>query len=384
MQYRKYGKTDFEVSALGMGCMRLPRTTDKNGNVSIDKEKAIELVQYAADHGINYFDTALTYHNRESETLLGEALDGERRKRVKIATKQPLGVVKKTSDIRRNLEATLKKLRTDHIDMYLLHNIQPGLWDGFKQIGFLEEYEKFKQEGLIKNIAFSYHGDFSHFSEIVQEYPWAMCQVQQNILDSDREVTVEAFNLAEKLGIAMVIMEPLRGGGLACTPTPVRELYDQHPIRRPAYEWAFRYLLDFPATSCVLSGMTTLEQLKENIALFSQPDTAPGNLSSQDKLLLANVKKAYESIVTVPCTSCEYCIPCPKNVNIPRIFSLYNQGMMFGNFNQPQRGYMFARNSGETAANCVQCGICEPKCPQKIQIMEKLQVAHAALDGWYE
>ena len=384
MQYRKYGKTGFDVSALGMGCMRFPRITDENGNVSVDREKAIELIQYAADHGVNYFDSALTYHNRESETLLGEALDGERRKKIRIATKQPVRAVKETGDIRRNLEATLKKLRSDYIDVYLLHNIQSGTWNEFKQLEFLEEYEKFRQEGLIKNIGFSYHGNFESFNEIVHAYPWSMCQVQQNLLDCDREVTSEVFRVAGKSGIALVIMEPLRGGGLANTPPPVRELYDNHPVSRPAHEWAFRYLLDKPEVSCILSGMTTLDQLKENIAIFSQSDIMPGHLSSGDHLLLSNVKNAYESIVTIPCTTCEYCVPCPQNVNIPRIFSLYNQGMMFGNFDQPQRSYMFARNAGEDAGKCIKCGACETKCPQQISIMEKLTESHAALDGWYE
>ena len=384
MQKRNYGKTGFQVSALGMGCMRLPRKTDKEGNVSIDHDKAIELIQYAADHGVDYFDTALTYHNRMSETVLGEALDGKRRKDVKIATKQPIRAVTERGDIRRNLESTLKKLRTDYIDIYLMHNIQGNTREEFIQFGFFEEFEKFKAEGLVKNIGFSYHGDYDNFSKILQEYPWAMCQIQQNLLDVDQEVTSEAIHLAGKLGTALVIMEPLRGGGLANTPPPVKKLYDGHPVKYSAAEWAFRHLLDFPEVSCILSGMTTMEQLQDNIRIFSKPDAVPGCLCAIDKTLLTNVKKAYESIVTIPCTACEYCLPCPQGVNIPRVFSLYNEGMMFGSFDQPQRSYMFARSGNEDASHCVRCGACETKCPQNIQIMESLETAHGALDGWVE
>ena len=159
MQYRPYGKQGFDVSLLGMGCMRLPRRTNPDGSVEVDREKAYEIIRYAADHGINYFDTAFTYHNQTSESVVGEALEG-RRDKVKIVTKQPLSVMKTQADIRKNLESTLKKLRTDHIDVYLIHNIQAPLWEEIKRRDVIGEYEKFRQEGLIGAIAFSYHGAY--------------------------------------------------------------------------------------------------------------------------------------------------------------------------------------------------------------------------------
>lgn len=383
MNHRSYGKLGYEVSSLGLGCMRLPRIPDGKGGMTVDLEKAFELIRYAADHGINYFDTAFGYHNQTSESVLGEALEG-RREQVKIATKQPFNVMKTQGDIRRNLENTLKKLRTDYIDVYLVHNIQAGTWEEIKRRKVFEEYEKFREEGLIKAIGFSYHGGYEVFSDVLKTYDWDMCQVQQNLLDVDKEVTEKGIALAGEKGTALVIMEPLRGGGLVHTPASVKEVYDGAPVKRSPAEWAFRHLLNYPQVSCILSGMTTLEQLKDNIELFSKPDAVPGCLTDGEKEVLARAKKAYESIVTVPCTGCEYCLPCPQGVNIPGVFSRYNDGNMFGAFDQPKRSYMFLGRSGADASHCVACGACEAKCPQHIKIIDQLKVAHKALEGWVE
>ena len=385
MQYRPYGKMGFDVSLFGMGCMRLPRREKADGSVEIDREKAIEMIQYAADHGVNYFDTAYGYHREKSESLVGEALDGGYRQRVHIATKQPFAVMKDKGEIRRNLENTLKKLRTDYLDVYLIHNIQKKDWPGIQQMDVIGEFEKFKSEGLLRGIGFSYHGELPTFREILDYYPdWAMCQVQQNLLDVDREVTEEAIALAGQKGCALVIMEPLRGGGLASTPKDVAQLYEQFPVKRSAAEWAFHHVYNYPQVSCILSGVTTMEQLKDNIEIFSKKDAVPGCMAPEEKELLKKVKQAYESRVTIPCTGCEYCLPCPKGVAIPQIFQLYNQGMMFEAFDQPKRSYMFQRNAGHDQPNCVACGACEKKCPQHIEIIKQLKLAHSKLDGWYE
>jgi len=374
----------YEVSALGMGCMRLPRLYE-NGQARVDLEKTFEIIRYAVGHGINYFDTAYGYHNQTSEAVLGEALVGLRDK-VKIATKQPVGVMKTQADIRRNLEAALKKLRTDYIDVYLIHNINPSCWGEVQRREIYREYEKFRDEGLIKAIAFSYHGGAKLFSEVLAAYPWDMCQIQQNLLDTDREATENAITLAGQKGCALVIMEPLRGGGLAAAPAAVQTLYDAFPVKRSPVEWAFRHLLNYPQVSTILSGMTTLEQLKENIAVFSRPDAVPGCLSVDEKVLLHKVKAAYDSIETIPCTGCEYCMPCPQGVNIPRVFALYNDAVRFENFDPSKRGYWFTSRMGVggDASSCVGCGECKSKCPQGIDIINQLKVAHEALKGWIE
>ena len=385
MQYRKYGKTGFESSLLGLGCMRLPRVVGQSpDSAPVDREKAYELIRYAAEHGINYFDTAYGYHRETSEEILGEALEGGLRKNVKIVTKQPINVMKTQADIRTNLENTMKKLRTDFIDVYLIHNIGDGSWDEIRERKIYGEYVKFKEEGLIGSIGFSFHGTHKVFKDILGTYDWDMCQIQQNMLDVNFEATEQAIFDAGEKGCALVIMEPLKGGGLAGGPKSVMDIYESSGIERKAVEWAFRHLVDYPQVSSILSGMTTMEQLKENIAMFSQPDMVAGCLSAEEKDIIAKATAAYKAIVTIPCTTCEYCLPCPNGVNIPGIFSRYNDGMMFENFAQPQRSYMLLNRLGKGFEKCVECGICESKCPQHIEIIEQLKLAHESLKGWIE
>jgi predicted aldo/keto reductase-like oxidoreductase len=393
MNYRNYGKLGWQVSAFGMGCMRLPRLINAKDEAEVDREKAYEMIRYAADHGVNYFDTAYGYHNRTSEEVLGEALEGGRREKVRIATKQPFGVMTDLSsgggktireNARRNLENTLKKLRTGYIDVYLIHNIGKYCWEDVKKEKIIEEYEKFHSEGLIKAIAFSYHGNFDCFKDVLGFYDWGMCQIQQNFMDLEREATEEAIHLAGKKGCALVIMEPLRGGLLATPPAPVKKIYDEYPVKRSAVEWAFRHVLNYPEVSAVLSGVSTLEQLKDNIEIFSKSDAAPGCLNAEERKILLRVKIAYESLAAIPCTACEYCLPCPQGVHIPGVFGRYNDGKMFGSFDQPRRGYMFMTRGKSDASRCVACGACEKKCPQHIGIIEQLKTAHEALRGWIE
>jgi predicted aldo/keto reductase-like oxidoreductase len=383
MQYRNFGKLGYEVSALGMGCMRLPRIYDGSAKAQVDVEKSVELIRYAAEHGVNYFDTALGYHNGDSESVLGEALVGYREK-VKIVTKQPVRAMTTQADIRRNLENTLQKLRTDYLDVYLVHFISALSWDEIKARQIFAEYEKFKAEGLIRAIGFSYHGELPLFREVLAEYPWEMCLVQQNLIDVDKLATAEAIRLAGQKGVALAIMEPLRGGGLAAAPPPVAALYEQTvPGRRPV-EWAFRHVLNYPEVSTVLSGMTTLAQLQENIAIFSQPDALPNCLSAEEKKTLSAAKTAYENLVAVPCTGCEYCLPCPEGVNIPTILDILNEVKMFGDLAQPKRRYMFEVMGKRDASLCSGCAACEMKCPQNIEIIDTLEIAHETVSGWVE
>ncbi|MDR1955866.1 MAG: aldo/keto reductase [Treponema sp.] len=384
MQYRTYGKLGFRVSALGMGCMRLPRIIhEEQGEAQVDTEKALELIRYAADQGITYFDTAYGYHNMQSEAVLGEALEG-RREKVRIVTKQPFGVMHTPADIRRNLEQTLQKLRTDYIDVYLIHNIQKPFWEEIKARKIIEAYEQFRAEGLIRGIGFSYHGLLPTFKDILDYYPWDMCQIQQNLMDVEREATAEAIHLAGQKGCALVIMEPLRGGSLANPPPSIQARYNAYPVKRSAVEWAFRHLITYPEISTILSGVTTLEQLKEDIAIFSQPDAVPGCLSAEERQILSQVRAAYESLASIPCTGCEYCLPCPNGVAIPGIFRQYNDGVMFGALDQPKRGYFFISRQGQDASRCAACGTCEEKCPQHIAISQELKTAHESLKGWIE
>jgi predicted aldo/keto reductase-like oxidoreductase len=282
---------------------------------------------------------------------------------------------------RRNLENTLKKLRTSYIDVYLIHGLGKSSFEDVKKEKIIEEYEKFRSEGLIKAIAFSFHGDYECFKEILEHYDWGMCQIQQNFMDMEREATEEGIKLAGKKGCALVIMEPLRGGLLAEPPATVQALYDEFPVKRKGLDWAFRHCLNYPEVSTILSGVSTLDQLKEDIALFSQKDALPFCLKDDEKELLCRVKAKYESLKAIPCTMCEYCLPCPKGVNIPGVFARYNDGKMFGSFEPPRRSYVFMTRGNSDASHCTACGECEKKCPQNISIMETLKSAHEILKG---
>jgi len=385
MQYRKFGNTGYDVSLLGLGCMRLPRKMDVSpDSAPVDREKAYELIRYAAENGINYFDTAFVYHKQTSEEVLGEALEGELRKKVKIATKLPLRLMEKDEDIRKNLELSLKKLRTDYLDIYIVHMLTDGTWDEIKQRKICEQFSKLKEEGLVRAVGFSIHGTYGLFKEALNYQPWDMCLLQQNLLDVDYEVTEQAIFDAGEKGVGLAIMEPLRGGGLASAPEKVKDIYHAYDKERKPVEWAFRHVANYPQVNTILSGMTTMEQLKENIELFSKPDMTPNCFNDKEKATIVAAREAYKSIVTVPCTSCDYCLPCPNGVSISACFQKYNEGMMFESFDQPRRVYMFMKNGGRSAENCTECGICEPKCPQKIEIVKQLKVAHEALKGWAE
>ena len=385
MQYRPFGRLGYEVSSLGMGCMRLPRVESGPAAGEVDLDKACQLIRYAADHGINYFDTAYAYHSKKGERALGDALADGYRKKVKVATKQPYAIMKTQDDIRRNLEGALEKLGTDYLDIYLIHAIDSRHWEEMKQRKIVEEFIRFKEEGLIRAFGFSYHGALPPFLDIFHAYPWDMCQVQHNLFDTDKEVTAEGVAEVGRSGTALVIMEPLRGGGLANAPRTVEAVYDSWEEKRTPAHWAFRHLIDYPQISCILSGMSTLDQLKENISIFSQPDAIAGCLSSAEKDILQKAKAAYEGEDSITCTGCEYCMPCPKKVDIPRVFSLYNEGINFERFDKSRRLYYIKLvRSGADVSQCIGCGACETKCPQRIDIIAKLKTAQAALAGWTE
>jgi predicted aldo/keto reductase-like oxidoreductase len=248
----------------------------------------------------------------------------------------------------------------------------------------IAEWEQFNKEGLIRAIGFSYHGDEKTFLDIIGHYDWDMAQIQQNFLDTEAQATERGIKACGKKGIACVIMEPLRGGGLASPPAAVQALYDAHPVKHSGAEWAFRHLLDYPEVSCVLSGLSTLAQVEDSVRIFSEKDAVPGCLSADDKALLARAREKYNALRPIPCTACKYCMPCPNGVNIPNAFTLYNDGFSFTEWSQSKRAYSFATKGKSDASLCAECGLCETKCPQKIAVMKELKVAHEKLKGWVE
>ena len=374
MQYRDYGKTGMKVSAFGMGCMRLP----SKGN-EVDFDESIRMIRYAVDHGVNYFDTAFTYLGGQSEQALGRALEDGYRQKVYIATKQPLHAVKTEDDFRRNLETTLGRLGTDYLDVYFMHHMRPDIIDQVKALHMPEWFQKFKDEGLVKNIGLSYHGDFEGLKSYLDLGNFDMIQIQQNILDVDNQATEKAIYLAEERGLACVIMEPLHGGGLATAIPEVKALYDAFPVERSAVEWAFRHLYNYSGVSTILSGVSTMEQLVEDIEIFE--NALPGCMDDAEKELIEAVREAYASREAVPCTACKYCLPCPSGVSIPDVFAQYNAAMMMGLENGRDTEYPFMERGGEGYSACVQCGACEDKCPQEIKIRDALKKAHAFMMG---
>ena len=266
----------------------------------------------------------------------------------------------------------------------MIHGLGKSVFEDVKKEKIIEEYEKFRSEGLIKAIAFSFHGNYEGFKEILGHYDWDMCQIQQNFMDMEREATEEGIRLAGKKGCALVIMEPLRGGLLAAPPAPVQALYDEFPVKRRGLDWAFRHCLNYPEVSTILSGVSSLEQLKEDIEIFSQSDAVPHCLKDNERELLSRIKVKYESLKSIPCTGCEYCLPCPQGVDIPGVFTRYNDANMFEIFDQPKRSYWFMTRQKSDASCCVACGDCGKKCPQHIEIAKQLKVAHEALSGWVE
>jgi predicted aldo/keto reductase-like oxidoreductase len=372
MKYRPFGKTGFMVSALGFGAMRLPIL---DGDYSkIDEEKATQMLHFAIDNGINYIDTAYVYHGGNSEVVVGKALKGGYREKVKIATKLPVWQVNSFDDADRILDEQLKRLDTSYIDFYLLHALNKDHWKKLKGMNIFKWIEKVLLEGKIKYIGFSFHDDVATFKEIVDSYPWTFCQIQYNILNRNYQAGEEGLKYAAAKGLAVVIMEPLLGGRLAKEPPyEIKQLWEKATVKRTPVEWALSWLWNQKEVSVVLSGMSTLDQVKENIEYASKYEV--GSLTDEELELIEKVAQKYNELRKVNCTECKYCMPCPQGVDIPWNFSIYNQASMYNMYQEMRNDY--AKKEKERAENCVECGVCETKCPQNLPIREILKEVHA-------
>lgn len=382
MQRRRFGKIDIDVSLLGFGCMRLPTVADPDpgsevGN--IDLEKSVEMIRYAIDNGVNYIDTAYNYHGGKSEVLVGKALADGYREKVYVATKLPVWLVESEADRDRLLNEQLEKLQTDQIDMYLLHALNKGSWkDRVLKYDILSFLDQAKADGRIKYAGFSFHDELDVFKEIVDAYDWDFCQIQLNYMDEEYQAGVEGLRYAAEKGLAVVIMEPLRGGRLVRNvPEEIQAVWDQAPEKRTPAEWAFRWLGNFPEVKVILSGMGTMSEVQENIRTLN--DALPNSLSDEEMALVDQVKQIYNNRIKVKCTDCRYCLPCPQGVNIPRIFSIYNHASVYNTFEDGRRQYSRLIQDGTDAGQCIECENCESLCPQNLTIIEYLKETHAAL-----
>lgn len=378
MKYRKFGSLDWKVSALGFGAMRLP-VLDNDSN-KINEPLAIDMIRKAIDGGVNYVDTAYPYHGEHSEPLVAKALKDGYREKVKIATKMPSWLVKEEADFDRFLETQMKRLEVDFIDFYLLHALNERNWQNYQKLDVFSWAEKKMSEGLFGHFCFSFHDEYPVFESIVNGYDnWTMAQIQYNYMDVDYQAGRKGLKLAAEKGLAVVVMEPLRGGRLAKNPAPkpveavwARSVHDWSPAA-----WAFHWVWDQPEVSTALSGMSTMQEVEENLETASQ--SAVGKLSEQDQELIKEVEKVYESLAPIPCTQCEYCLPCPSGVAIPRIFSIYNEAIMYDEFSGSRWAYANQINADARADNCIECGECEAACPQNIEIIDWLAKAHEVL-----
>ena len=366
MKLRQFPGTNVKVSPLGMGCMRLP-TLDAENN-PIDRPEAIRMIRTAIDRGLNYVDTAYGYHGGDSEVLVGEALADGYREKVTLTSKLPLWKVEKYEDMEALLDEQLSRLKTDHLDFYLAHAVDGERFDRLMPVGLLQFFDEMKKKGKILHVGFSFHDDFDVFKRVVDSYPWELAQVQMNILDEFNQATMKGVEYASSKGIGVVVMEPLRGGALTRNiPEEVQALYAAQPVRRSPAEWAFRYLYNRPEVVTILSGMSTMEQIEDNLRIFEHADA--NCVSAEEAAMYVRVREAYEARIRVGCTGCEYCQPCPQEIKIPQIFRRYDSCAMFGGFEGFYKNYV----EEPSAKKCVGCGTCEAACPQHIQIREWLQ-----------
>ena len=376
MNYRKdrYGN---ELSILGYGCMRFSRNAGKT-----DIKKAEREIMLAYEKGINYFDTAYIYPGNEA--VLGEILEKNKiREKVNIATKLPHYLIKSREGLDKLFNEQLKRLRTDYVDYYLMHMLtDTGAWERLCELGIKEWIEDKKREGKIRQTGFSYHGNSEMFCSLIDAYDWDFAMIQYNYMDEHSQAGRRGLTHANKKGIPVMIMEPLRGGKLARNlPEKAKKLMKEHPKSYSPAEWSFRWLWNQPEVTVVLSGMNSPEMIEENAK--SASEVTVGGLSENDCLILKKVSDAINEKMKVGCTGCGYCIPCPQKVDIPGVFSAYNRRYSEGWFSAMREYAMCTalRKSSTAASNCIGCGKCESHCPQNIEIRKELKNAAKVLEG---
>ena len=375
MQYRKDKKGN-QLSILGYGCMRFT----KNGS-SIDLEKAEQELMYGISHGINYLDTAYDYPGNE-EAVGQIHAKNHCREEINLATKLPHYLIRTRAGAEKKFQEELQRLQTDYIDYYLMHMLNDcRTWEKLVQIGIRDWIEEKKKSGVIRNIGFSYHGNSENFRALLDAYDWDFCQIQYNYLDEHAQAGREGLEYAGEKGIPVIIMEPLRGGRLVNhLPQGARECIAKSDTFHTPAELALRWLWDQPQVTCVLSGMNSIDMVKENIRIAETAE--PNQFGEQEQALIAQVREEIQKKMKVPCTGCGYCMPCPQHVDIPMAFHCYNlryaEGKHSGMWEYVQSTAM--RRDTTSASQCIGCGKCERHCPQGIQIREKLKEAVRELE----
>jgi len=375
MRYRRFGKLDWEVSVLGFGAMRLPLVDKETGKV--DEPETIRMMRYAVDHGVNYIDTAYPYHEGQSEVIVGNTLKDGYREKVKVATKLPVWLVEDEEGFDRHLNEQLERLQIEKIDFYLLHGLNSRSWPKVRDLGVIRWAEGAMADGRFDYLSFSFHDNFEAFKQIVDDYSnWALAQVQYNYMDVDYQAGRRGVEYAANKGLAVVVMEPLRGGRLAKVPGPVAEVWESATQKRSPVEWALLWVWNQPEVSVALSGMSTMEQVVENVAIADR--AKPGILTAEELTLVDQAREAYKGLAPIPCTNCRYCMPCSSGVEISGIFQMYNEAMMYEDPRAARLAYGGLKEE-QRADQCTECGECTDACPQEMEIPEWLEKAHMFL-----
>ena len=357
MESRKFGNTQLTPSILGFGMMRLKRREDN----TIDEQWAIETLHHAIDHGITYVDTAYTY--TDSERVTGLCLQDGYREKVTLATKLPVGKMTCPEDFDRILDEQLQRLQTDHIDVYLLHALNRTSWENVEKFNVLEQAERARAQGKIRYLGFSFHDNLEVFKKILNAHPWDFCQIQLNYMDVNYQAGLEGMRLANEKGMAVVIMEPLRGGKLADVPPQVAAMLPASPV-----ESALDFLWDMPQVNVVLSGMSEREQVEQNLAYASRAHA--GMLTPRHRETMIAAGDLMRETISVPCTGCNYCNVCPQGIAIPEIFALHNRRQLYGDAQSARKAYL---DLGQrNAERCICCGTCVKYCPQHIEVCAEL------------
>ncbi|NVM45288.1 MAG: aldo/keto reductase [Candidatus Lokiarchaeota archaeon] len=405
MKYRKMGSLDWDVSALGFGAMRLPTKwvkDEKTGEMKnmVEEDEAIKMIRHAIDSGVNYIDTAYPYHGGESEVVVGKALKDGYREKVHLTTKLPMWMVKNAEDFDDFLNQQIERLQTKP-DIYLFHGLTKDRLEKIKSLNLVEKMEQAKEKGLIKHIGFSFHDNFEVFKEIIDFYDWDCCQIQYNYLDIDYQAGTKGLEYAGSKNIAVIVMEPIRGGKLAIperkleSKPEIKKILENSKAKRSMADFALQFVWNHAEVSVVLSGMSTMQHVIENIA---SANLSGANTLNDDELnTISELRKAYDKFLIVPCTSCGYCLPCPNDVSIRFVLRLLNDVAYWGesgrqriayfynNMAKTQKDIELKRANGEeiegAATLCIQCGECLDKCPQQIEIPEFMEKANEIFEN---
>lgn len=376
MQYRKFTNDNLKVSLLGFGCMRFPVIDGDNSK--IDEKLSEEMLEYAIGRGVNYIDTAYNYHGGNSEVFVGNFLKKNNlRDKIYLASKSPVWLVEEYDDFKKLLDEQLEKLQTDYIDFYLLHSLHKKVYDKIESLNVFKFLDEAKKKGKIKYAGFSFHDELPLFKKIIDAYPWDFCLIQLNYMDTEMQAGLKGLEYAASKGIDVVIMEPIKGGKLASPSEEIKEIWSKSEIERTPAEWALRWLFNYEEISLVLSGMSTLDHVKENIRIVSEG--SPNSLTDKELSLINQVKEVYIEKVKVGCTSCEYCQPCPTDVAISDIFGLYNNMYVYDTVENSKKSYKQLVENSKDVSKCVECGACEQICPQHLKVISLLKDAHKEL-----